>query len=304
MIRPTDSADCSVREFFESVYVPARLPLGSDRTTDHYHYALRKFASAVGHEPLLSDLSDRNLMLMVRAMRADGIAVATINRGPLSRILALWRFAARRGLVTTWPEISRLNEPQIVPESWTVAQVQQLLDGCARMPGRVGTHEAGDWWRAFNLVAFYTGERTGAILRIPYDGLNLAARTLVVPATCRKGRTKPAVYRDLPDVVVEALRAIESPRRPKLFAWPLCESRFYAAYTRLLQLAGLPSGRRHKPQKLRRTFATLLEAAGGDATKALMHSDRRVTERSYLDPTQATGPAPASLLPRVGEKKS
>lgn len=235
-------------------------------------------------------------------MRADGIAVATINRGPLSRILALWRFAARKGLVTTWPEISRLNEPQIVPESWTLHEVERLIDACAKMPGVIGTLPACDWWRAFNLTALYTGERTGALLRCPHEGLRLDQRTLVVPATCRKGRTKPAIYRELPDVLCDAFAAIEQPRRPRLFFWPTCDARFYAAYTRLLQLAGLPSGRRNKPQRLRRTFATWLESAGGDATKALMHSDRRVTVQSYLDPTLDDSAAPASLLPRVGGK--
>lgn len=68
MIR-TSSESMSLRSFFDDVYVPARLPLGSNRTMDHYGYALRKFASVLGREPLLSDLSDRNLMLMVRMMR-------------------------------------------------------------------------------------------------------------------------------------------------------------------------------------------------------------------------------------------
>jgi hypothetical protein len=42
--------------------------------------------------------------------------------------------------------------------------------------------------------------------------------------------------------------------------------------------------RKSGPQKMRRTFASHLEAAGGSETKALKHTDRRVTEESYLDP--------------------
>ena len=45
----------------------------------------------------------------------------------------------------------------------------------------------------------------------------------------------------------------------------------------------------------RRTFASWLEANGGNATEALQHTDRRTTKESYLDPTIATK-APASRI--------
>lgn len=68
-------------DFYESVYVPAKLPLGSDRTDDHYHYALRKYASALSKIPTLADLSDANLMLMVCAHCAQ-------TASPLRRSIA------------------------------------------------------------------------------------------------------------------------------------------------------------------------------------------------------------------------
>lgn len=69
---------------------------------------------------------------------------------------------------------------------------------------------------------------------------------------------------------------------------------------KLLKLAGLPVSRHSKTQKMRRTFASHLEASGGDATKALLHDDRGTTARHYIDPA-VVGAAPAwRSLPDVG----
>jgi integrase len=91
---------------------------------------------------------------------------------------------------------------------------------------------------------------------------------------------------------VDALRLIRSPRRSRIFeicpeTVPLERSRevFYKKYRRLVKDAGLPYVKgKSGPQKMRRTFASFIEAAGGNATRALKHTDRRVTEQSYLDP--------------------
>ena len=47
---------------------------------------------------------------------------------------------------------------------------------------------------------------------------------------------------------------------------------------------------------MRRTFASHLEAAGGNATDALQHSSRAVTEKSYLDLRVVKREAPNKLL--------
>ena len=98
-----------------------------------------------------------------------------------------------------------------------------------------------------------------------------------------------------------ALAKMLTPERDLLFAFPWCLGTFYNHYTRLLKDAGLPSTRRDKPQKMRRSFASHLEAAGGNATEALGHSTRKLTERSYIDPSIVTKPPPNRLLFRIGK---
>ena len=65
-----------------------------------------------------------------------------------------------------------------------------------------------------------------------------------------------------------------------MFCWKSDQVTFYNHYKKLLELAGLPYVP-HKSglQKVRRTFASHNEAAGGNSTQALSHTSRRVTEK-------------------------
>ena len=116
-----------------------------------------------------------------------------------------------------------------------------------------------------------------------------------VPAELRKGRRKPARYRFMSDVLslLYTFRASSG----LILNWTQHPSRFYQLYTELLKKAGLPATRWDKPQKLRRSHATWLTFAGGDATRSLLHSSESVTRRSYLDPNILSGPGHAIQLP-------
>jgi integrase len=52
----------------------------------------------------------------------------------------------------------------------------------------------------------------------------------------------------------------------------------------LLRAAGLPTDRRHKFHCLRRTHASYLKRAGGDARESLDHQSDETTRRYYFDP--------------------
>ena len=144
-IRRSDSDDCSARSldsFCFDAFLPVKLPLASDATLKHYRSAIKQLGLLLGRTPTLDDLTDKNLSDLIRKLRNDGKSVITINRGPLCRLLTLWRFAARQKAVDRWPEIGSLDEPQTVPDAWRLHDVEQLIAACNKMPGRVGTHEA------------------------------------------------------------------------------------------------------------------------------------------------------------------
>jgi integrase len=143
--------------------------------------------------------------------------------------------------------------------------------------------------------AWDTGERTGALLALRWEMLDCDGGQLVVPAAFRKGRRKPMLYLLKPPTL-RALEKIRLPERDLIFGWPSGIDRFYARYKRLLKLARLPYVKNESSlQKMRRSFATHIEAAGGDATEALAHTARSLTIDSYIDP-QMIEPTPANEL--------
>lgn len=103
---------------------------------------------------------------------------------------------------------------------------------------------------------------------------------------------------DLDDDTLAALERIREPARDLIFPWRLHRSTFYHHYRRLIERAGL-SYTRSGPQKMRRSFASHLEAAGGNATAALQHCNRSVTLKSYIDPRIVRPEAAWRKLPKI-----
>jgi len=121
---------------------------------------------------------------------------------------------------------------------------------------------------------------------------------LVIPAEVRKGQAEDRTYR----LSAESTGWLETIRRPKrdlIWPWPFAESYLWIAYKRLRKRAGLPSDRRSSFHRMRRSVASHFEAAGGNATELLGHSDRRLTQRSYLDPRFCKAPQAVDRLFRL-----
>ena len=193
-----------------------------------------------------------------------------------------------------FPDVEKMPEPDRMPTSWSQEQLARLFEACANQNGTIGGVKACDWWTAIHAVWWDTGERTGGTLQIEWEHFDPASGQLWLPGNIRK-TGKRAFYRLKPQTVA-AIELIRAPERKLIFEFPWDIGTFYRRYTRLLKDAGLPSGRENKPQKMRRSFASHLEAAGGNATDALMHSSRTLTNKSYLDLRVVKREAPNKLL--------
>lgn len=280
--------------FLEEVFAPRRMVRESNLR--QYVIQIRHFGRFLGREPELSDLTD-DLVSRFLLTFARTRSTPTVNKAR-THLLAMWRYAARKRLVTEFPDVLKLPEPQRVPQAWTLDQLRALFAAAARMHGRYGPVPAPTWWSVFLRFLFETGERASAALSLRWDWIDLQTGRVVIPAEERKGRRKDGLYWLRP-ATLELLRAM--PREgDRVFPFPLCMCSYYLHWAKLLRLAGLPVSRSSKTQKMRRSFASHLEAAGGDATKALLHEDRGTTARHYLDPA-VVGAAPAwRSLPDVG----
>jgi integrase len=284
-------------DIYQNDYSKQNLKIRSESTRKHYRIMLQHLGEYLGHPPTVDDLRDDVAAGFAMWLLAGGRSVATVNqRGHYLR--AMWTWMAKRGMVSKFPTIVKLPEPARVPRGWSEKQIAQLFGACRRMTGTIDGIKASDWWLAIHLVWWDTGERTMATLSLEWDWLDLETGVLDVPPEVRKGKHKGMMY-VLKAPTLAALTKIKQPKRRLIFPWPYHPGTFYNHYNRLLESAGLPTDRRSKPQKMRRSFASHIEAHGGNATEALDHTARSVTVKSYLDPSIVNRKPANMVLPEI-----
>lgn len=289
-------SDPLLRELLEQRFLPQNVRLRCDQSRNQYRWALNNLDELLGRPAVLSDLTDETVTrLMVYLGDTRKLEPRTINdrRGRLNRF---WRWLADKEYTRRRPTNEPLLVPDKDPEAWTEQQLRRLIRTCAMENDSIGDMPAATFWLAFHGMAWDSGARTMEILTGFYwERLDWQTGWIRVPAELRKGRRKPARYRFLPDVMA----LLFTFRQPSglILNWDQHPSRFYQRYTELLTKAGLPSTRWDKPQKLRRSHATWLSFAGGDATRSLLHDSEAVTKKSYLDPNILSGPGHSIQLP-------
>jgi integrase len=232
---------------------------------------------------VLSDLDDDALTAWMKSLIVENrLSVMTI-REKIGRVLSLWTFLAKRGIVPTFPTVTRPPAPEIIPTALSEAELKRLFDAAGDMGGRIAGVRARDWWQALFGFIWSSGERKGAALALRWEWVDEARRLIIVPPAVRKGRVKTGIYSLWPEVA-ELLYRIRKPTRELVFPWEKCQGTYWNDYGKILRLAGLPDDSKHKTKSLRVSHATWLKVMGGDPTQALMHGDSATTIKHYLDP--------------------
>jgi integrase len=139
-----------------------------------------------------------------------------------------------------------------------------------------------------------TGERIGAIRALKKE--HFQGNWLLVPAALRKGNKRDKLYQIQPETIRLVVELIERNKDDdKLFPWDRCETYIYNRYKDILKRAKLPADRRSQFHRIRRTVASAVAGAGGDASAALDHASPRTTKK-YLDPRIVGGVKPSDIM--------
>lgn len=285
----------TLKEICTTYYFSSNPSIRSPKTIAQYGYALANFAEALGHVPTIADLTDDSISVMLAFLVRRKLKPKTINERA-GRIVALWKWLYLRRRIDTLPQPQQLPVPRTTPLAWTKAELDQLLGACAYQGGMVGDLPASWWWASLHYVLWDSGERIGALIQSRWEWISDG--WLIIPAEVRKSQTEDKTYR-LSQESVAWLDTIRRPRRDLVWPWPYAESYLWIAYKKLRKRAGLPTDRRSSFHRMRRSVASHFEAAGGNATELLGHSDRRLTKRSYLDVRIVKAPQASDLLFRL-----
>lgn len=277
----TNGSD-SLRAFYTDVYRPLRLRGKNSSTTWQYVLQIDHFGRFLGHEPTFSDLSDDSVSAFLGWLVENGRAAETANKAR-SHILALWRLAARKGMVATYPDVPPERAPRRIPRAWTRDELVTLFAAIDATRGTIAGIPSCLWWHALHQVLWWTGERIGAVMQLEWKHLDEHTCWLTVPAEIRKRKTGDRIFQ-LPTEAVERILRIRVDPNGRMFPWPYAGNYLWGRYKGLLRKAGLTTDRKSMFHKMRRSTASYFEAAGGNATNLLDHSQRSVT-LLYLDPT-------------------
>jgi integrase len=283
------SCELTLLVFFRDYFRPLFLRGRSPRTIDLYLISIRSFGKFLGRDPRLSDLTDETVNRYLCYFRELPRSPSTVNK-ERANLAAIWRFACRKKYLEIWPDVPKDVQPEIVPVAWLPEELTRLFSQAGRMDGWIGGVPAGKWWLALLSVCWDSGERISAVLSLRWTDLDLEGGWMVAPARTRKGGRSDEAYRLHPDTLA-ALMAIREPRREEVFPWPYKSSYIWQRYAKVLKLAGLPSDRKSKFHRIRKSVGSYVKAAGGDPTETLRHRDSRTT-RAYLDP-RVCGPKQA-----------
>jgi integrase len=281
------------REFFR-VNHAIRSPL----TKGHYRSALCDFKEAIGHEPRVEDLTDDNIGAMMNRLLDLGDGPVYVNQRR-ARIVSLWTWLAKKRRTEAFPTIRKLKEPKRAPQAWTLPQLDKLMAACRRQRGEIvrGISRA-DFWTGLHFTFWNSAERLSATLALEWSMLDMESGLLTVPYTIRKGQSSDETYK-LTSETLAILARMKAAGHRRIFPWPLSLSSFFNHYKKLLTQAGLPTDRKSKTHRMRRSVASHLAARGFDATAALGHSGPEVT-KCYLDPSIVGSVRASDVLPVIG----
>lgn len=287
-------------------YVRERLLGKSKDTTRLMQVAVRKFEGWLCRPAILSDLTrDRVLSWIEYLLDRGDLARASI-RTLQERLLALWRFACQKHWLIELPQMQMIDVPERTPDAWKPNELVALMDAAKGMPGNMkGTMELVPWslyWSTLIYFLFDTGERIGGVTQVHHD--DVVGEWVTVRAEYRKGKKRDKRFKLRKctiDGIAELRRLTNGKRVKRVFEFPYSSTYLWNKFNKVLEAAGLPTDRRSKYHKMRRTAASEFEAAGGNATKLLDHNSRATTMK-YLDPDVTKETQLVDIVAGIGEE--
>lgn len=279
--------------FFESEYIPQRLPAASASTLKSYRITFGLLDKHLGRDAKLCDLNNSTIAAF-QVERLKEVRRPTVKRD-LDNLKAVWRFCCKRGLLKVWPELPTISCAAPTPIALSeddIHRVWQSIQAETR-PVVVSCSPLREvaapvWWSAMFLTCWDTGERFSAVFELKERTIDLEENWILFPGESRKGGVQDNLKPISPDTSAAIGELLELYSRrtynTRVFRWGLNKGLVWRRLADIMERAGLPDTREFKFHAIRKSVASHLTAAGGDSRRFLKHSDGKITERHYHDP--------------------
>lgn len=280
-------------------YIELNPAIRSKQTASLLRTSGRHFAKYLGREPLVTDLTDRNLAGYIRHRQGLGRAPSTCER-EASKLMSMWRFAASRAWAV--PPMIRIEKARPEePVAFLKGELRRLFRAVKRYDlfmspaTRRGKVDEDFPPVAGNVVLFAllsaiwdTAERIGALCEVKREDFQpcygwfgrVSGGWLTI--TSRKGGGRTMVRKLRRTTALAMIRLLACNPHAKPFGF-VHRGTLYYHLESVLRLAGLPTNRKYKFHCLRKSHASYLKLGGGDSTDSLGHSSEDITRVRYHD---------------------
>lgn len=286
----------TISEFFASVYSALRLLGRSPETAEAYRVAVNHWRR---FDPFLRiDQVDDLVLARFAAWHLQQVAPPTVNK-TLRHLRAILRLAHKRKMLADVPDMPWLPETLREPEAFLLSEIRAFVAVAAQEPGHIANIPAGLWWVSLLLCIYDSGGRIGAVIGSDTRHVVLEQRYILLVAERQKQRRAQRL--GLSEESCTACRLIYDPDRPLMWPWPHGDQRLNDIFRSILLRAGVTTWRGTGSlfHRIRKSTASYMQAAGGNAMLQLGHSCQRVTDR-YLDSRICGERQAADLIPRIG----
>jgi len=283
-----------LREIYENEY--ALLKAHSESCRRQYRMTLARWREQLGQEPAIEHLDPLIVQCYV-AHRRQEVSAATAKKDR-NQLSALWTYCAKRRYVDQFPTLQQIRAPGRLPRGYTVDQVSALLREAMqrRPPLRATQVPSHVHFPTLIRSCWETGERIGSHLALRWADVDTLQRFLVFRAEGRKGATRDI----LRHVSAEQCLWLNQMRRDDdelVWPWAGNSTSLWHHFDGICRRAGVKNLGFHG---LRKSAASYVARAGGDATQFLDHSNPAITKAHYLDTTiHRPKTTPVDLLPSL-----
>lgn len=280
--------------------------------------ALARLAECYGREITLRE-STAGMMNDFRNWMARQISAGT-TYGPvtankhLRHLRSLLNHAARNRLIRRVPPINFIAEPDHDVEAWNPHELELIEEQARQQVGMVGDVPAALFWTAWALVAEKIGCRITAQMLTRRRDYDPVGRILLLRRSTQKQKKdqRVALTPRAAEAVEKLLAAhaheeifgswpYDPPLKSGTHKWKVLAKHFE---DQLVTPAGLKLNKGVKTRQFRRSAATIVHEAGGNAQELLGHASPKTTEL-YLskDPKRRKVCRQSLLIPDASPQK-
>jgi integrase len=257
--------------------------------------AVSCFKKHLGHEPTLGDITNANLSELVSERRKAKRSENTIA-GEIRKLLTLNKWAAKKGGCDECDYLPP-NQTYSPPRAFTEEELRALAKAAADYRWPIANVPGHLYMTAFLAVLFDTAERYSAVVNVKWEHIDTVGCRIQFVATSRKGGRMGKLAK-ISERTAGCLNELKHWQVEGPFIGPH-RGTIHNHWRKLVQQAGLDPDRKLGTHAVRRSHASYLKVAGGDATASLGHATDAVTRANYFDPRITEPVAPHELLPNI-----